>query len=65
MLQIPLWDNTVFQTDTGVSYRSPKLMRMGVFQVGDLLVNDKLDEEKMRHIAHTWQGCTDRGCSGC
>ena len=61
MLLIPLWDNTVFQTDTGVSYRSLKLMRMGAFQVGDLLVNDKLDEEKVGHIAQTWQGLYRQG----
>ena len=51
----------MFQTGTWVSYRSPKLMRMGVFQVGDLLVNDKLDEEKVRHIAQTWQGLYRQG----
>ena len=65
MQHIPLWDNTVFQTSTGVGYRSPKLVRMGVFQVGDLLVNDRLDEEKVKHIAPTWQGCTGRGYCGC
>ena len=51
----------MFQTDTGVSYKSPKLMRMGVFQVGDLLVADKLDEEKVKHIAPTWQGLYRQG----
>ena len=61
LAQIPLWDNTVFQTNTGVSYRCPKLMRMGVYQVGDLLVGDKLDEEKLRHIAPTWRELYRRG----
>ena len=61
MAQIPLWDNTVFQTDTGVSYKSSKLVRMGVLKVEDLLVMDKLDKEKMRHIAPTWQGLYRQG----
>ena len=46
---------------TGVSYKSPKLIRMGVFQVGDLLEADKLDEEKVKHIAPTWQGLYRQG----
>ena len=55
MAQIPLWDNTIFQTGTGVSYRCPRLMRMGVYQVGDLMIGDRIEEDKVRLIAPTWR----------
>ena len=61
LAQIPLGANRVVESGTGESYRSPKLVRMGVFQVGDLLVGDKLDEEKVRCIAPTWRELYRRG----
>uniref|UniRef100_A0A7S1IBV4 Uncharacterized protein n=1 Tax=Eutreptiella gymnastica TaxID=73025 RepID=A0A7S1IBV4_9EUGL len=44
MMEIPLWDNTIFQTDTGVCYRCPKLMRMGAYQVADMIENGGVDK---------------------
>ena len=61
MAQILLWDKTVFQTDTGVSYRCPRLMRMGVYQVGDMLVGGRIEEEKVSLIAPTWRELYRKG----
>ena len=61
MAQIPLWDNTIFQTDTGVSYRCPRLMRMGVYQVGDMMVGDRIAEDKVSLIAQTWRELYRKG----
>ena len=61
MAQIPLWDNTIFQTDTGVSYRCPRLMRMGVYQVGDMLIGDRIEEDKVNLIAPTWKELYRKG----
>ena len=56
MMDIPLWDNTIFQTDTGVRYRCPKLMRLGVYQVADMIENGGVDRQKVQMLAPTWRG---------
>ena len=61
MTQIPLWDNTIFQTGTGVSYRCPRLMKMGVYQVGDPMMGDRIEEEKVSLIAPTWRELYRKG----
>ena len=43
MENIAVWDNTIFQTETVVCYKCPRLARQGVLRVGDMLNEGNLD----------------------
>ena len=56
LMEIPLWDNTIFQTTTRQAYRCPRLMRLGVYQVADMMKHGRVDTQKVLLLAPIWRG---------
>ena len=56
VLELPLWNSSIFRSKGGAMYQNSRLMKKGVHTVKQMIYEGELDKGKMRHIPITWRG---------